>query len=397
MSTTSLLALQRLGSLGNIASGGSAPLGDATIWPTVANWAALATIASPRTGDRAGVATIGPGNAAGVARWSGSQWELVEGIFDAFADMEAFAEPVRTGASALVEETGDLSENGVAYLYDGGWSRTAALSTGYAWALSSLTNTDPSGVGATKVGDLGVYANPTSGAVDTYRLRSVTIDAAIGGGTLLTWVPSAIYGEAGLTIRGYLTGTETMPARGSAIQGYTVLGSGTGSVTSSAGEIVLTCSVSGTFAGLQSTYVLQPTDKVYIRQTARVNQVAATAMTYFHLLFSGGTTQPQWVVTQNPTVSSGALIPSTTAPTLVGSTLMIDPLTALGTSTAELVEIMARSSTGAVTLRRNNQLAFSIRRNAQTGTATGQHLMQVATAATGACTHQLSQHLFMTY
>lgn len=360
-----------------------------------ANWAALPV--SAETGALASVTSIGPGNATGVAIWSGAQWQLYSGVFDLVADMNAFAQPIMTGAVVAVEETGDNNENGVRYQYEGSWVRTAALTLGFAWALTDLSVTDPSLLGITQVGDFGRYTNPTSGAIEDYRLRNVTIDAAIGGGTLLTWVPTWLYGEAGVTLRGFLTGTETMPARGGAIQGYTVGGGGAGSVSSAAGEIVLTCTTATNFASLQSTYAVQPTDKVYIRQRLRLVQAAATNVTYFHLLYSGGTTQPQWVSTQNPTVSSGAMIPSTTGGVLVGSSLMVDPLSAVSAVTAELIEVMARSQTGMVTLRRNNLVCFAIRRNAQTGTATGQHLMQVLSGATGACTAYVSQHLFMTY
>jgi hypothetical protein len=473
MGTTSLLALQRLGSLGNIASGGGAPTGQPI---TAANLAALQAI----TADEGAIGfTL---DTFTIYQWESGDWSFFRGTFATFAALPTA--PIVFGAVCSVG-SGDV-EAATQYVWDGSaWERAPDL-TGYIWPAVATAGELPTaamgaesgdrctvsatgfvhqfngtiwqdiygtvattaslpssainsaalfGVGSDGVhertwygrsggnwvrtpenvpygrvlsslqdvlstdvvGDFGAYTNPTSGAVDTYRLRSVAIASAIGGGTLLTWVPSAIYSEASLTIRGFLVGTETMPARGSAIQGYTVLGSGTGSVTGVAGEIVLTSTASGTFAGLQSTYVLQPTDKVYIRQNSRVTQTAAVNVTYFHLLYSGGTTQPQWVVTQNPTFSSGALVPSTTSSVLVGSTLMIDPLTALSATPAELVEITARSQTGAVMLRRNNQLAFSIRRNAQTGTATGQHLMQVASGATGTCTNQISQHLFMTY
>lgn len=370
------------------------PTNTGYVLAAVANWAALPSEDYLLDGDRVAVTTLGTASSSGVATYTSGAWRLTSGIFATVADMTAFAEPIATGAVAAVALA---TADGVRYYYDGAaWVRTSALYPAV-FALTDLLVTDPSLIGITQVGDVGLYTNPTSGAVEAYRLRNVTVDAAIGGGTLLTWVPAWLYDEAGLTLRGYLNGNETMPARGGTIQGYTVGGGGAGSVSSSAGEIVLTCTTATNFAALTSTYAVQPTDKVYIRHRMRITQAAATNVTYFHLLYSGGTTQPQWVTTQNPTTSSGAMIPSTTGGVLVGSSLMVDPLSAVSAVTAELIEVMARSQTGMVTLRRNNLVCFAIRRNAQTGTATGQHLMQVLSGATGECTARLSQHLFMTY
>lgn len=375
------------------------PTNTGYVLATAANWAALPTGDYLQAGDRAAVDDLGFTPSNGVARWSGSQWELIEGYFATVANMNAFPEPIRVGAVALVNTGAALNPNAVTYAYTGSWTRFVAGSDGYAWPITDLTVTDPSGVGATKIGDFGKYTDPTTGAIRDYRLRAVSVDAAIGGGTITMWVPVAIYGEAGLTIRGYLLGTETIPARGGTIQGYTVGGGGAGSVSTSAGEVVLTCTTAGNFASLQSTYVVQPSDKVYIRQRLRITQAAATNVTYYQLIYSNGTTQPQFVMTQNPTFTSGSLIPSTTANVLVGSTLMIrgggSPLASV---TPEFVEIQADgATTDMVNVHRGARMYFSIRRNAQTGTATGQHLIQVLSGATGVCTAQVSQQYFMTY
>ena len=68
--------------VGRQTSGGGKPLGQATVWPSAIDWAALSTIDSPRTGDRATVLSLGVGNAFGVAQYSGTQWELDEGVFN---------------------------------------------------------------------------------------------------------------------------------------------------------------------------------------------------------------------------------------------------------------------------------------------------------------------------
>lgn len=383
-----------------ISSGSSEPLGNSTVWPAVADWAALSTIDEPRTGDRASVLSLGAGSAFGVAQYSGSAWELDEGVFDSYADMTTFAQPIRAGAFAGVNTDSDYNPNAVTYLWSGAaWLRFAATTQGYVWSITDLTVTDPSGVGATAIGDFARYTDPTSGATSTYRLRAVAVDAAIGGGTVTTWVPASLYGEAGLTIRAMLVGTETIPAYGSAVGGYTVQRSGTGSITATGGEIVLSSTTASNFASLQSTYVVQPSDKFYIRQQLRITQAAATNVTYYQLVWSNGTTQPQFTMTQNPTFTSWALIPSNTSNVLVGSTLMIrGGGSAIGSVTPELLEVTGDgATTDLVSVSRNARSYFSIRRNAQTGTATGQHLIQVLSGATGVCTARISHQYFMTY
>ena len=277
--------------------------------------------------------------------------------------------------------------------------RYAALTSGFAWDITDLTNTDPSGIGATQIGDFARYTNPTTSAVEVYRLRAVTIDSAIGGGTLTTWVPASIYGEAGLTIRGYLIGTETMPAPGGNIQGYLVNASGaSASVTTSGGEVVLASTTATHFALIQSTYVLQTADRVYVRLNLRVSQTPGINATFYQLLYSNGTTQPQFITTQNPSLAVPGYIPATTAGTLVGSTFMIRGSGTAIANTAELVEILADgTTTDMVNVSRNARPYFSMRRNAQTGTATGQHLIQILNGATGAQTARFSFLYFMTY
>ncbi len=76
--------------------GGGAPLGAATIWPFVADWAALSTVAGPlRDGDQVFVSDLGSPASYGLAQYDegDAEWKLLFGWFVSFADMTAFAEP----------------------------------------------------------------------------------------------------------------------------------------------------------------------------------------------------------------------------------------------------------------------------------------------------------------
>ena len=102
-----------------VASGGGGALGDATVWPTVADWTALGTIAGPlRSGDLAPVTDLGPAGSYGTARYNGADWELVQAVFPTVADLTAFGgggELIGSGAIAIV---GTGIETDPAYYYD---------------------------------------------------------------------------------------------------------------------------------------------------------------------------------------------------------------------------------------------------------------------------------------
>jgi hypothetical protein len=361
------------------------------------DWANLPTQDTIQADDEAVVASLGLGNAYGRAVYDGTDWLLSRAWFDTVADMTAFAQPKSVGALAAVEASASDDENAVRYQWNGSaWARTAALTAGYAWDITDLTNIDPSGVGATQIGDFARYTNPTTGAVAVYRLRSVP---AVGSINLTVWVPASIYGEANLTIRGYLIGNEAIPASGIAIQGYTPTYAGSSTVTSSSGEIVLTSTVNGQFANVKSTYVLQTADRFYIRRNLRLTQTAGQNLTFYDLTYANGAGQPWFVMTQNPTKSTH-FVTSDTSANFVGSTLMIrGGGSALPSATAELVEFLSDGSaaTDMVNVSRNARPYLSMRKNAQTGTETGQHLIQVFNGASVSHIARFSQLYFMTY
>jgi len=217
------LGISRGGIVAQPAGGGGAPPGDATIWPFVADWAALSTVAGPlRDGDQVFVSSLGTGNSFGVARYDDgdAEWKLLLGWFNSFADMEAFAEPIATGALAAVEVSASDDETAVRYQYESGWARTANNQP-YTWALSDLVTLDPSGIGVTRVGDVGVF-----GAC-AYRLTAPL--ALPGGGTRAFWIPAEFYAFTP-TVIGYADGSESTATV--ATQGLTVTTGSGGSVSS---------------------------------------------------------------------------------------------------------------------------------------------------------------------
>jgi hypothetical protein len=374
-------------------------------------WGTLPTQDTIQADDEVIVGDLGYTHSSGRGQRHGNEWRLIEGKFQSVADMVDFdvANVVHTDAIGLVKAGGGHDEEAIAYSYQGGnWLRFGTTTTaGYAWDITDLTNIDPSGIGATQIGDFARYTNPTTSAIEVYRLRSVP---AVGSINLTVWVPASIYGEAGLTIRGYLIGTETMPASGSSIQGYTVTASGgTASVTTSGGEVVMASTTATHFARLVSTYALTEDDRVYVRMNLRLSQASGVNMTFYNALYDNGTTKSQFITAQNPTApagNAGKYLPTTTGVVLVGSTAMIRSTgTAIG-NTAELVEILADGTLEAgsppnpnfmVNVSRNARPYFSMRRRAQTGTETGQHLLQVFNGANGAHTARFSYLYFMTY
>jgi hypothetical protein len=366
------------------------PDGSLFIYPSVPDWASLPTADTVLNNDEVAVDDLGYTGSSGVAQWhvATPEWRLIEGQFTSVADMLAFDAlyPVHNLATARVKSAAPFNDRSIVYIYHSGvWTRSGVTTTeGYAWDITDLTNIDPSGVGATQIGDFARYTNPTTGAIEVYRLRSVP---AVGSINLTVWVPASIYDEAGLTIQGYLVTTS----------------GGTASVTTSGGEVVLASTTSGHYANVTSTYVLTESDRVYVRLNLRLSQTGGVNSTFYHNLLTNGTTKPNFITTQNPTVQLGKYIPSTTIPVLVGSTLMIRDTGTAIPNTAELHEFIADGNPASlssymVNVSRNARPYFSMRYAAQTGTGTGRHELQVFNnTQTGAQSARFSYLYFMTY
>ena len=265
-----------LASAGRVVSGGSAAPTGVPLGP-FANWAALPV--SAEFNALAFVLDLGSGNASGVAAWDGSSWALRLGTFDAVADMVDFPNigSIEVGAVASVEASGDANENGVRYFYDGAaWVRTAALSSGYAWPLSSITDTDPSGVGATRAGDFGMLNG---------RLYRLTAPLVLpGGGSAAYWVAPEVYAGS-VTIGAYLVGNEDVTGNTTLIlRGWPTVTRTNGTITGQTTRVRLaTTGNSGSvlISALTANNAITPTTKVYIRflMRAAVGTGSSTAVT----------------------------------------------------------------------------------------------------------------------
>ena len=277
---------QTLAPLGGTGSNGL-PLGP------FADWATLP--ASGEDGALAGVASLGLGNAYGLAVYDGgaSEWQLQLAWFDTVADMEAFSDPISIGALASVEESADNNENGVRYQYEGSWVRTAALTAGFAWALTltqAVTGADPSGVGAVQAGDYGVYT-PAGGTPIVYRLTAPL--ALPGGGTQAQWLPPEVYAGT-VAIQAYLVGTEVVTdAVALNAQGWPTVVRTNGTITSQTTRVRLaTTSASGLVSITAMTSGVLPTTKIYLRFLMRTQVGTGSAFeatnTNFPFFGSGG-------------------------------------------------------------------------------------------------------------
>jgi len=201
-----------LASAGRIVSIGGSPLGDATIWGAVGNWADLSTIPAGdiRNNDEVPVNDLGTSHSSGIAKRHGSEWRLIEGKWDSVADMLAWdttpGQVVHAGAFALVKDTGSHNDDSVTYIYQSGnWVRFAGLTAGYAWTLSSLSDFTAIGL---QEGDFGIFT-PSGGSPITVRYKAAcTIP---GGGTVPIWLPPVVYAGSPAIIS-YLIGNEASDA-----------------------------------------------------------------------------------------------------------------------------------------------------------------------------------------
>jgi len=123
--TTSDSIFWQFDGAGWIELGGAGALGEATVWPSALNWAALPT-EDLRQGDRSYVEGLGQPSSYGIAQYNGADWELAQGFFLSEADLNEFTLPIYLGAFAYVLGGEDFQDGaGRFYYYDGdNWIRT---------------------------------------------------------------------------------------------------------------------------------------------------------------------------------------------------------------------------------------------------------------------------------
>lgn len=387
--------------------GGGAPPGDATIWPAVADWAALSTVAGPlRDGDQVPVASLGSPASYGLARWDegDAEWKLMFGMFASFADMEAFSEPIATGALAAVEVSALDDETAVRYQYQSGWARTPAGS-GYQWptaatwaalpttALGVLTGdtcavTDADGSGSTGVARWSGSAWQLASAVfATCTLMEAfpnpilagatcTITATTGpevyryqtfGSGIEYWAHSSV--PATLTRQAWGIGTEAVGSPGDPVgtlagQGYTISTTGAGSsVAPSSGETLLTGGGGGGNNALLTVTGLSPVagTVVYMRAFVR----AGTAGTLGRGVQIGDNVQASRIY-QNGAGSVSLF--STDGTTVVsGGVSQLATSLPAASGTPALLEILDRGATQLTTVRLDGVVILQLRRNLVAG------------------------------
>jgi hypothetical protein len=237
------------------------------IWQDRTDWADLATIADPQIDDEALVTTLGTADSSAKAQKHLNQWRLTEGNWATVADMTAWPVPgvqaVHNLAFARVKASGGSASDAVPYVYQSSnWVRYAGLTAGFAWALSSISNIDPSGVGATKAGDFGLLNG---------RLYRLTVPLALpGGGTQAYWVSPEVYAGS-VTVGAYLIGTEVVSdAVALNLQGWPTVTRTNGSITSQTTRVRLATSAASAAVGISTlTSGITTATRVYVRYLMR--------------------------------------------------------------------------------------------------------------------------------
>jgi hypothetical protein len=261
-----ILPFYRTGGLLSGGGGGGA-LGDATVWPAVADWASLGTIAGPlRVGDRVEVSDLQPGLAYAARYSGGGGWELAQAVFPTVADLLAFPEPIFISATAIV---GTGIETDPMYYYDGSnWQRMAD-GVPFAWSLTEtqlLEGTDPSGIGAVQDGDYGTFT-PAGGAPIVVRYNAaVTRAAGAGGGTAPAWLPPEVYAGSP-TLEAYLVGTESVTTDVTLnAQGWGTVTRTNGTITSQTTRVRLATTAASALAGIDTlTSGVTSSTRIYAR------------------------------------------------------------------------------------------------------------------------------------
>ena len=281
------------------------------IWTDRIDWADLAMIADPQIDDEALVGTLGTTASSAKAQRHLNQWRLIEGNWATVADMTAWpqvGQAVHNLAFARVKAAGGSASDAVPYVYQGGnWVRYAGLTAGFAWTLSSLD--DFSAIGL-KDGDFGVFTPSGGGPILVRYVAACAYRSGTGTGTRQIWVHPDIYGRTNLQIEAYVVGTETAPAYGSALQGYTYDRTGVGTISSVSGYMRLDTPVPG--SGSQFAFMTSPAisgaKRFYVRTELRGVTAGSTGEAGLFNLSS--IPQTQWTIASRRAASSGLVFPT---------------------------------------------------------------------------------------
>ena len=262
------------------------------------DWSELPASAQDRA--IAVVLDLGPTSSYGLAAYDAGagQWQLSFGYFLTLADLNAFAYLKAADALASVGPLDDPTS--VRYQWDDPnvqWLRTPDP-VPFAWTITSLDQADPSGIGATQVGDYGTFTDPITGAINVYRLASIAIAPGIGGGTVTRWIPEDVYGRANLQVVAYCVGDEAMPGYGSSLRGYTYDRTGAATIGTVSGYMRLDAPTPG--SGSQFAFMTGPniigSKRFYIVSDARGVTVSTNGQAGFFNLST--VPESQWTLAQ---------------------------------------------------------------------------------------------------
>jgi hypothetical protein len=262
------------------------------------DWSELPASAQDRA--VAVVLDLGPTSSYGLAAYDAGagQWQLSFGYFLTLADLNAFAYLKAADALASVGPLDDPTS--VRYQWDDPnvqWLRTPDP-VPFAWTITSLDQADPSGIGATQVGDYGTFTDPITGAINVYRLASIAIAPGIGGGTVTRWIPEDVYGRANLQVVAYCVGDEAMPGYGSSLRGYTYDRTGAATIGTVSGYMRLDAPTPG--SGSQFAFMTGPniigSKRFYIVSDARGVTVSTNGQAGFFNLST--VPESQWTLAQ---------------------------------------------------------------------------------------------------
>jgi len=378
------------------------------IWKNVTDWAGLSALANSLNDDEAHVNTLGYSHSSGIAqKHGGSSWQLLNGKFDSVSDMTAFdtANDVATDAIALVKSGGGHDENSIPYTYrSGNWVRLAASTSGFAWTLTQtelLTGADPSGVGAIKEGDYGIFS--ASGGPIVVRYKAATpVASGVVGGSQAQWLPPDIYAGTP-TIQAYLVGTESVTTDTILNQqGWLTVARTNGTITSQTTRVRLATTAASARVELQTlTANVSSTTKIYARFLYRAvvgNGTTNLATGVYFGEFGDGIGGAGLRPVYYSAVGSNIFFWTGGGVTNSGISGSAQPAPPNLTGTDELMELFYDVSTGISTLRRNGvESAASLRSSSVSVTDRYTLVAFSGTGATQTATIDLSRVMVATW
>jgi hypothetical protein len=284
------------------------------------------------------------------------------------ANVAALPSVAPDGAIALAGAGPTLAAR-LAYVRESGaWTRAIGSTVGGAWPLTltqALTGADPSGIGAVRDGDYGVYLAPTGVPIVLRYAPAVTVAAGAGGGTQAQWLPPYVY--AGTTaIQAYLVGDETVTTDTTLnARGWPTVVRTNGTITSQTTRIRLATTAANGRASISAmTSGVTASTRLYLRWLYRVavgNQTLDNATTATVRFFDGATGL-LLATPISPDVSKGMFFWSGSGANSSGTEQGSQPALPNLSGTDTLIEAFFDTSTNMSTVYRDGVQVTSSRR-----------------------------------